>query len=248
MADRFGGNPRNKRIAILRRKLRKVESDIIRITGANPQCYRWWRNSRDIRTLKELLAARCYLLNQMFRATPAKVERLEKVNAMFCGLIRKLYAKTASVYRRLISNRDSDFDDDFEIEGTLSFNYNIRDAVLRLEDDRYYRSNFEMMLCVTEGVLYEDGRSLFEISKSYSSEDTPAMSDKELGLEVQPDYDTATPDGWPHRPALEPVRICPVLHDICTQRDIPIPDLLRMSDFWCEITVKHQHFVTPNGD
>jgi len=240
--------PENKRIVILRRKLRKIESGIIRITGANPQCYRWWRNSRDIGKLKELFAARCYLLNQMFRATQAEVERFEKINTMFCDLTRKLYAKTASVYRGLISKRDSDFDDDFEIEGTLSFNYNIRDAVLRIENDSYYQSNFEMMLCVMDGVLYEDGRSLFEISKSYSPSDTPTMSDKELGLENRLDDDTAKRDGWPHHPALEHIRICPAVHEICTQRDISIPDLLRMNDFWCEVTVKHQHFVAQDGN
>ena len=238
--------PEKKRIAILRRKLRGVESGIIRITGANPQCYRWWRNSHDLNKLDELLAVRCYLLNQMFRATPAAVERFEKVNAMLHNLTEQLYAKTASVYRGLISNRDLDFDDDFEIEGTLSFNYNYRDSVLQLEDDRYYKSNFELMLWVLDAVIYEEGWSLFEVSKSYSPNDTPAMSDKELGL-GNTHNGTIWTDGWPHHPALEHIRICPALHDICTQRDISIPDLLRMNDFWCEVTVKHQHFITQDG-
>lgn len=159
--------PGNKRIAILRRKLRKVESGIIRRTRANSQCCRWWRNSCDLNKLDELLAARCYLLNQMFRATPAAVERFEKVNAILRNLTAQLYAETASVYRGLISKQDPDFDDDFEIEGTLSFNYNYRDSVLQLEDDRYYKSKFELVLWVSDAVIYEESRSLYEVSKSY---------------------------------------------------------------------------------
>lgn len=103
----------------------------------------------------------------MFRATPAAVERFEKVNAILRNLTAQLYAETASVYRGLISKQDPDFDDDFEIEGTLSFNYNYRDSVLQLEDDRYYKSKFELVLWVSDAVIYEESRSLYEVSKSY---------------------------------------------------------------------------------
>ena len=240
--------PEQQRANVLRSKLRRVEAQIVKITGENINDFSWRKESRNVEKIEDLLSDRCYLLNQMFRATPAEIEHFERVNEMLYKLTQKLYAKTASIYRELLTHKpDPDFDDDFDIEGTLSYSYNSEDSVLRLEEDDYYGSNFNVMLWVLDAVMHEGWWQLCDVIKTYSSNDMPAMSDKELGIENWLDDGTTWAEGWLRNPALEHICICHTVHDICTHKHFSIPDLLRLNDFWCEVSVKHQHLVAQDG-
>lgn len=240
--------PADKRAAILRGKLRKVESQILKKADYLDTLH-WVFDNEQVEQMEDLLSDRCYLLNQMFRATPTEVERFERINDMLYRLTQKLHAKTASVYRELIKYApDPDFDDDIEVDGFILFNYDSdADSVLRLDDDDYYGSDFDKMLHIYSWILRDDWQNLCWVFKSFSPEDTSAMSDTELGIKNTLDDGTTWAEGWLRNPALEHICICHTVHDICTHKHFSIPDLLRLNDFWCEVSVKHQHLVAQDG-
>lgn len=245
----------DKRVKQLRRKLRKVERQILKITGEEPDRASWRYSQKRIEQICELISDRCYLLNQLFAATPAEVERMERVNARLYDLTKKMYRRSAGLYRQLLTRlRNEDFDDDISIEGALKFSRNDRSSVLELENDAYYGSDFYRMLSVIDW-LFRSEYSDFEFGieeiescgKSLDRSDTPDMTDKELGFDDWLDDGTTWAEGWLRLPVLDHICICHAVHDVCTHKHYSIPDLLRMNDFWCEVTVKHQHIVEQDG-
>lgn len=237
--------PSDKRHCQLYRKLQKVERQIIKIAGAEIGHCRLL-DSRQEELLSELLSDRCYLLNQMFVATPDTVARMEQLNTLLHNLTQKMYDQSAKLYRRVMANAaDPEFDDDIEIEGTLQYHYNGDDSVLRLPDDAYYGSNFNRMIELVEAT--EDPGDIASAHKSFNKNDSPEMSDAELGFEDWSDDGTSWAEGWLRCKEFDHICICHAIHDICTHKHYSIPDLLRLNDFWCEVTIKHQHIVAQNG-
>lgn len=239
--------PADKRAAILRGKLHKVEAQILK-KADHLDTHHWVFDKKRVEQIDDLLSDRCYLLNQMFRATPDEVERFGRINDMLYRLTQKLHAKTASVYRELIKSApDPEFDDDIEVEGFMLFDHSDADSVLRLDDDDYYGSDFDKILDIYSCILRDDWRNTCWVFKSFSPEDTPEMSDAELGIENSLDDGTTWAEGWLRNPALDHICICHTVHDICTHKHFSIPDFLRLNDFWCEVTVKNQHLVAQDG-
>ncbi len=245
----------DRRIKRLRCKLRKVEQRILRITGENPDKATWRRSQKQTERVCKLISDRCYLLNQLFAATPAEVERMELVNARLYDLTKKMYRRSAEIYRQLLTQpRTEDFDDDIHVEGTLKFSRNDRSSVLELENDAYYGSDFYRMFSVIDWLFsseYSDWNfgieELESCGKDLELSDTPDMTDKELGFDDWSDDGTTWAEGWLRNPAMEHICLCHAVHDTCIHKHYSIPDLLRMNDFWCEVTVKHQHIVEQDG-
>ena len=135
----------------LRAQLLSVEEEIKLFVGKEPLNF-YLRNidENKMQKLERLAGERCFILNQMFKASPQEVKRFEKVNALLYELTVKMYKRTARLYRSLLtSEKDASFDDDYNIEGTLNYVYNSRKSVLQLEDDEYYGSDFNYMLELT---------------------------------------------------------------------------------------------------
>ena len=238
--------PADKRHHKLYQKLQKVERQIIKIAGTEEMEHKCWADSQMEEKLKELLSDRCYLLNQMFIATPDAVARMEQINTLLYDLTQKMYAQSAKLYRRVLENAvDPEFDDDIEIEGTLRYCYNGAESVLQLPDDNYYGSNFNRMIdLMYQTEVLVDIKS---VNKSFDKNDTQEMSDAELGFEDWSDDGTSWAEGWLRSKELDHICICHAVHDLCTHKHYSIPDLLRLNDFWCEVMIKHQHIVEQDG-
>lgn len=245
----------DKRVKLLRRKLWNVERRILKITGKEPDRASWRYSQKRVEQVCELISDRYYLLNQLFIATPAEVERMEQVNARLYDLTQKMYRRSAELYRQILTrSRNEDFDDDIVVEGTLKFSRNDRSSVLELENDAYYGSDFYRMFSVIDwlfGNEYSDFKFGIEeiesCGKNLDRSDTPDSTDKELGFDDWSDDGTTWADGWLHHPALDNICICHAVHDVCTHKPYSIPDVLRMNDFWCEVTVRYQHIVEQDG-
>ena len=97
-----------------------------------------------------------------------------------------MYRKIAKMYRMLLSNgKDGEFDDDYGVEGELTFRYCSTDSLLKFEGQEYYGSDFSYMINVIHEITYRN-KVLYPIAYSnkwYRAEEHPEMSDKELELE-----------------------------------------------------------------
>lgn len=234
----------------LRRRLLRIERKILRITGMNLDDFRWTRSQRKIERVGELIGERKVLLDRMFAGTPEEVARMERVNGLLFDLTRQMYRRSAALYRKVLTTTyDSTFDDDVMVEGTLKYNCDGDNSVLCMTNDDYYGSDFGRMLRIIDWlyVCECDGFRLPEIEKtickSMESDDRPNMRDEEFGFENSLDDGMTWAEGALWHPAFKHISICHAVHDICTHKSYSIPDMLRMNDFWCEGTVKHQHIV-----
>ena len=231
--------PDGIRYGKLYRKLQKVERQIIKIAGDEEAGHRWWKDGRKEEQLEELLSNRCYLLNQMFVVTSDVVARMEEINTQLYNLTQKMYAQSARLYRRELAVAiDSEFDN-IVVRGALYYCHNGENSVLQLSDDAFYGSNFNRMVELIHSV--EAVEEIASVCKYLDCGDVSESSDAKLGFEDWSDDGTSWAEGWLRCKEFEHISICHAIHDLCTHKHYSIPDLLRLNNFVCEITVKYQH-------
>ena len=204
---------------------------------------------QNIKKIKELLNVRQSLLNELFFATSEEIIRLEQVNSLLDELTKKMYHRTASLYRALLSSyRDEEFDDDYEIEGTLKCNvdYDSEDGsygtVLKLENDEFYGSDFGYMIALINEM--QDRENIVECHIGYKETHTLSMSNEDLDCYDHWDDGVSWNEGELNRKELEHICICYAMHVICVHNEYSLPDLLRLNDFWIAALVKCQHFAS----
>lgn len=183
------------------------------------------------KTLATLFYKRQYILDSLFKASPENLERLQKVSNHLKFLSAKMFERVKAMKEKIsLICDDPDFDDDYEIEGTLSFNYNDEDSVLTLPDDDHYGSDFRLMInALTEyyhETCYSDG--IFDIGPNSEN------LDEKLNWNILP---LAFPD----------LDICFAAHCTCDHHDYSIPDLIRMNDFSTEIKFTEQSITEQSG-
>lgn len=243
----------------LRILLKEVETEIKYMIGEEP--LRFFldnrKNIKELDDLETLVGLRCFILNRMFKATPDEVKRFEEINALLDGLTKKMYHRTASFYRSLLAScRDESFDDDYNVEGSLSCNLDyIKDEqnedVLCLENDEYYGSDFAYMMSLVwylEDELHGDfGRNIEECSIRHEASNTPNMTNEEWDCYDSLDDGVSWAEGSLCIKELEHICMCHAIHSICTHHEYSIPDLLRMNNFWVEAKITCQHGINQSG-
>lgn len=230
------------------RQLKRVEQRITKIASLDSNENVCRMSVKRRQRLIELLAERCRLLNQLFAATPAEIQRLEQVNRLLNDLTKKMHGKSVALYRQLLTTAsDGRFDDDVEVKGDLQFSYNGRRSVLELENDCIYVSDFHRMICAIDRISPGHRRIIAQCRKRIDPTDHPEMTDAELGFKDKWNDDTLWAKSPFDRPDLAHLSICLALHRICSQGLYSIPDLLRMNDFCCEVTIAHRQTVEQDG-
>ncbi len=239
--------------AKIRKRLRRIEAKILRITGKDMERLSFERISRGkIKRVGDLISKRKALLDQMFAATQEEVERMERVNSLLLDLTGQMYSRSAELYRKILtSTYDRTFDDDVVIDSSLRYNCDDADSVLPMTNDRYYGSDFLRMLQIIDR-LYACGADGFEspeIEKIVCGDID--LKEEPLGCDTKFVDDLNDGTTWAEasldQPAFRHICICYAVHDICTHKYYSIPDLLRMNDFWCEVKITHQHIVEQDG-
>lgn len=106
----------------LRRHLLSVEILIKELVGDDPYCFYSFRaqNYEKYERVEKLITLRLFILNKMFDATDSEVQRFEKLNALLLNLTNQMYARTCLLYRNTLKSADYSWDDDYEVDGTLS--------------------------------------------------------------------------------------------------------------------------------
>ena len=237
--------------------LKDLESEIKKIVGADVCSFTKEHTKYDAKyeKIKELLNVRQTLLNELFFATSEEIIRLEQVNSLLDELTKKMFHRTASLYRTLLSSyRDKEFDDDYEVIGSLKCNvdYGLEgecyDTVLKLDNDEFYGSDFTRMI-VLLSLIDTDYRSYDEIERVAIY---PKLAEGKLisdETEIKNDMDDGTTwaEAWLRHPKLDHLVICHAVHDICTHKNYSIPDLLRMNTFEVSVDIKIQQIEDQDG-
>ena len=231
--------------------LKDLESEIKKIVGTDVCSFTEGHTKYDAKykKIKELLNVRQSLLDELFLATSEEIIRLEQVNSLLDELTKKMYHRTASLYRALLSSyRDEEFDDDYEIEGTLKCNvdYDSEDGsygtVLKLENDEFYGSDFGYMIALINEM--QDRENIVECHIGYKETHTLSKSNEELDCYDHWDDGVSWNEGELNRKELEHICICYAMHVICVHNEYSLLDLLRLNEFWVEVQITCQHIVS----
>lgn len=213
-------------------KLQEVEHQIISLVGDNiDKIFLIDFKSEEYKDLEELFSRRCFLLNRLFKITPENLEHLRQVNDHLDFLTCKLFERVKAMKAKadLICD-DPDFADDFEIEGTLGFVYNGEDSVLKLEEDEYYGSRFELMITILYCYYNHQPFNTPTLRiKSYTKDDEKLKA----RFQILDD--------------MNEISFCYMCFRLCNEYDYSILDLARLNDFWCEIKLKEQSITAQNG-
>ena len=144
LSDKYWEQP----FGVLRSRVQEIESEIRSVVGTEPGWIDMTALDKHKDELDLLLEDRKVLLDWMFQETPEEVERMRIVNKRLFDLTNRLRVKMADVSEYLVSRDRDDFDDDYEVEGTLRFSYNGDDSVLPYPGDEVYGSDFRLMVNV----------------------------------------------------------------------------------------------------
>ena len=219
----------------MRRSIKLIESQIIELVGSDIDEFNYDNLSKEQKEeVKLLLQERRDILNELFQPTEANP-------AQFCKLNDELYRLTMALnerVKRIVSKKDilldsNDFDDDYELEGTLKFVFNDETSISRLPDDDYYGSNFAVMI-----------KTLYEVYVDYGIESIVTINEHHGPLD-----DGVSWYEYPFKrvPEFKNFVICYAVHDLTDHKLYSIPDLLRLNDFWSEVEFKVQSITNQDG-
>lgn len=244
----------NAKVAEERRKLQTLESELKYLIGMSPTDFYVMYDKFDFETKERIVSLvkdRQCILNRMFRRTPQEIAHLKVVNDLLLDLTEQMYRRTADLYRSLLQMKKVDsFDDDYEINGKLSFSYNGDESVLQLEDDACYGSDFSYMIGIADVVVCKSHHyceHLEQFHIVYNPSHTPDITDEQLEATSFMNDGMTWGEGVLRIPELQDVVICYALHDLYDHKPYSIPDVLRMNDFWVEAGLLCQHFVEQDG-
>ena len=224
--------PEQNRLEAYRKLLRETESKLLDLAG-DPLKYEFWteRGGEEVKyQVRELAGDRAYVLNKMFalHCSEAEVARMEQLNSYLLDITNRMYARTAEMFRYMMQMPRNPQDDIVEVEGKLTFWSDTDEAVLKLEEDDFYGSDFLRMIPIADGAEYD---LPIRSCVVYCNSDAAGKSDKELGMVNELDDGETWAEGWLYNPKLDHIVMCHAIHDLATHRAFSVPDVLRLNDF-----------------
>jgi len=226
----------NRPFEVLRTRVQEIESGIRSVVGAEPGWIDMTALDKHKDELDFLLGERKVLLDWMFCETPEEVERMRVVNQRLYDLTNWLRIKMADVSEYLVSRERDDFDDDYEVEGTLRFSYNDEDSVLLYPGDKVYGSDFKLMINVRDWLKVENRSNQLELLCRYDEPRESILASGNLD------------DGqsWVHdmTGCFDDIVICHTTMLFNRDFGFSVVDFLHLNDFWSEVHVRYQNFAT----
>lgn len=220
---------------VMRDGVLRIEARIRSIVGTDPDRLNHSVLFRYKEELELLLDQRRTLLNWMLKETPQEVARMDVLNTRLFELTKRLRVKMVDVCESLASHDRDDFDDDFEVEGTLRFSYNDEDSILPYEGAEVYGSDYRLMIALNNYLTGEEYLHYLELNCRYNwARDSILKSG---------DLDDGVP--WNHEIfGFYDICICHTTAVFCRDFGYPIQDVLQLNDFWNEVHVRYQQFAT----
>jgi hypothetical protein len=192
--------------------------------------------------LEPLLSERSYILDQMFRATPAEVARLNDINESLRQHVRNMQLQLTALYKADVEySRGKDLDEMYEAE---LFAYPLLTETFDGAD--YYGSDFDKILEIEYELLSDNGLEPVASLRIYPSENTSYDPDhlKIDNLDLFQDDDDWT-EYWTRVPALHNIRFCHSLHHMSDHQNLPLVDILHKTSF--SIDIKHTITIGKEG-
>ena len=221
---------------VLRTRVQEIESEIRSVVGSEPGWIDMTALDKHKDEIDILLEDRKVLLDWMFQETPEEVERMRVVNQRSFDLTNRLRVKMADVAEYLVCRERDNFDDDYEVEGTLRFSYNNEDSVLPYPGDDVYGSDFTLMINVRDWLNIDNRSHQLELLCRYDEprESTLASGNLDDG------------QSWGHDMAgcFDDIVISHTTMLFNRDFGFPVVDILHLNDFWNEVHVKYQNFAT----
>ena len=200
--------------------------------------------------LELLMGMRFVTLNEMMRnPTPAEVERFVYQNDKLFRLTQECYAQCRNMWRTLF-HTPYKVDDRYryEVEGVLRFEYGDDDAVVKLENDDYYGSDFRYMIHLQDELLSAGRYNMDTIVNGAFGVFVGAT--EEGYKQFKNDLDDG--DSWDecalHNEAFADICVCYAMHALHTHQDYCLPDILRMDDFVVKVHLKYENEVCDKRD
>ena len=119
------------------------------------------------------------------------------------------------------------------MRGTLRYSFNSEKSVLKLDSDKYYRSDFMLMIKLISDLSYD---TVDEDIENISINSTP-LDDGQSWNEYP----------FAGREEFKPIIICHAIHQLTNHQLYSIPDLFRLNDFWAEVNLTIQSITEQNG-
>ena len=232
LSENFGEAP----FEVRREEILRIEEQIRSIVGPDPDRLKQHVLFRHKEVLELLLDQRRTLLNWMFLETPQEVARMDVVNTRLFDLTKRLRVKMADVCESLATRERDNFDDDYEVEGTLRFSYNEEDSILSYEGADVYGSDFRSMIATNNYLTGKEYLHYLELDCRYND---PRASILESG-------NCDDGQSWSHETpgVFDGICICHTMALFCRDFGYPIQDVLQLNDFWNEVHVRYKQFAT----
>lgn len=219
----------------LKHRLAEVESKIRAIAGVDIDHSDSWTSCLEKRgKVGSLLDSRREILNEMFLPSDENVFRFKAVNERLFTLTRQLHDRVKALESRLPLVMDCpEFDDDYELEGTLRYCFNSEDSVLKLEDDCEYGSDFTLMIKLIADLGYGTVKENIECVHCSSTSLDDGQSWNEYPFSGRREF--------------ADIIICHAMHQLTGHQFYSIPDLIRLNDFWAEAKLTIQSITEQDG-
>ena len=231
-----------------REVLQNVEQRVKRIVNCDLDYSPFLRylseNEHDVIDL--LMGIRYVVLNEMMlHPTPAEVERFRYQNDKLFKLTQEYYAQCRNMWRTLF-HTPYKVDDRYcyEVEGVLRFEYGDDDAVVKLENDDYYGSDFQYMIHLQDELIYKMNSLLNGVFGSFVGATEDGYKQINNMLDDGDSWDECSL----HKPEFADICVCYAMHALHTHQDYCLPDILRMDDFVVNVHLKYENEVCDTRD
>ena len=226
-----------------REVLQNVEQRVKRIVNCDLDYSPFLRylseNEHDVIDL--LMGIRYVVLNEMMlHPTPAEVERFRYQNDKLFKLTQEYYAQCRNMWRTLF-HTPYKVDDRYcyEVEGVLRFEYGDDDAVVKLENDDYYGSDFQYMIHLQDELIYKMNSLLNGVFGSFVGATEDGYKQINNMLDDGDSWDECSL----HKPEFADICVCYAMHALHTHQDYCLPDILRMDDFVVKVHLQYENEV-----
>ena len=236
LSENFGEAP----FEVRKDEVLRIEEQIRTIVGSDPERISHYVLFRHKEELELLLDQRRTLLNWMFLETPQEVARMDVLNTRLFDLTKRLRVKMADVCESLAARERDDFDDDYEVEGTLRFSYNEEDSILSYAGADVYGSDFRLMIATNNYLTGKEYLHYLELDCRYN----------DLRASILESCNCDDGQSWAHETpgVFDGICICHTMALFCRDFGYPIQDVLQLNDFWNEVHVRYQQFATQDPD
>lgn len=231
-----------------REVLQNVEQRVKRIVNCDLDYSPFLRylseNEHDVIDL--LMGIRYVVLNEMMlHPTPAEVERFRYQNDKLFKLTQEYYAQCRNMWRTLF-HTPYKVDDRYcyEVEGVLRFEYGDDDAVVKLENDDYYGSDFQYMIHLQDELIYKMDSLLNGVFGSFVGATEDGYKQINNMLDDGDSWDECSL----HKTEFADICVCYAMHALHTHQDYCLPDILRMDDFVVKVHLQYENEVCDTRD